>query len=293
MSRETSQALLDKVTAAFAPVGGVRAVVLGGSRGREAQTAASDYDIGLYYEGALDVAGLERAAQALNTPVAGRSYLRGATDRPPTQSVAPLMTAIGGWGPWVNGGGWLTIDGEPVDILYRDLARVVAVIADCRAGRFECAYHYGHPHAFVSTIYAGEIATCRVLHDPAAAVAQAKAALDPYPEPLRAATIARFLDEARFFLAISGKAADQGDVTFVTGNVFRAASCLLQVIFALNRQWLLNEKGALRLADGFAAKPPGLKARMEAAFDLAADPAKLRASLAELSALAGETAALA
>jgi hypothetical protein len=285
MSRETSQALLDRIATALAPVGGVRAVVLGGSRGREVQTAASDYDIGLYYEGALDVAALERVAQDLNTLVAGRSY-RG------DDSAAPLMTAVGGWGPWVNGGGWLTIDGQPVDILYRDLGRVNAVIADCRGGRFECAYHYGHPHAFVSTIYAGEIATCRVLRDPSGAVTQAKAAIEPYPEALRTATISRFLDEARFFLAISVKAADQGDVTFVTGNVFRAASCLLQVVFATNRQWLLNEKGALRLADGFALKPASLKARMEAAFDLAADAAKLRASLAELSALASESAAL-
>jgi hypothetical protein len=286
MSRETSQALLDKIATALAPVGGVRAIVLGGSRGREAQTAASDYDIGLYYEGALDVAALERAAQALNTPVAGRSY-RG------DDSAAPLVTALGGWGPWVNGGGWLTIDSQPVDILYRDLARVNAVIADCRAGRFECAYHYGHPHAFVSTIYAGEIATCRILRDASGAVARAKAALEPYPEALRSTVVARFLDEARFFLAISVKAADQSDVTFVTGNVFRVASCLLQVIFALNRQWLLNEKGALRLAESFALKPAGLRGRMEAAFDLAADAAKLRASLAELSALTSETAALA
>jgi hypothetical protein len=273
------------MTAALAPIAGVRAVVLGGSRGRETQTATSDYDIGLYYEGGLDVAALERVAQTLNTPVPGRSYRD--DDR-----TAPLMTAIGGWGPWVNGGGWLTVDGQPVDILYRDLLRVNGVIADCRAGRFECAYHYGHPHAFVSTIYAGEVATCRVLHDPDGVVAQAKALLEPYPEMLRAATIARFLDEARFFLAMSPKAADQGDVTFVTGNLFRAASCLLQVIFALNRQWLLNEKGALRLADVFARKPAGLKARMEAAFDLAADVAKLRAGIAELAALVDETGRL-
>ncbi|MBV9540478.1 MAG: nucleotidyltransferase domain-containing protein [Alphaproteobacteria bacterium] len=294
MSGDTSQALLDKVCAAILPVGGICAVVLGGSRGRGAHTAASDYDIGIYYDGPLDVAALERVAQSLNTPVAGRSYLTGATDRrPPTQSAAPLVTPIGGWGPWVNGGGWLTIDGAPVDFIYRDAARVERVIAEAREGRFECAYHYGHPHGFVSTIYAGEVATCRVLADPRGFLAAAKAKLTPYPEPLRAATMARFLDEARFFLAISQKAAAQGDVTFVSGNLFRAQACLMQVLFAINRQWLLNEKGSLRLAESFVAKPRDLKTRMERAFTLSPDAAVLKASLEALSGLVEEAAALA
>lgn len=30
----------------------------------------------------------------------------------------------GGWGPWVNGGAWLTIQGQRVDWIYRDLQRV-------------------------------------------------------------------------------------------------------------------------------------------------------------------------
>ncbi|MBV9045762.1 MAG: DNA polymerase subunit beta, partial [Alphaproteobacteria bacterium] len=173
MSGDTSQALLDKVCAAILPVGGICAVVLGGSRGRGAHTAASDYAIGIYYDGPLDVAALERVAQSLNTPVAGRNCGR--------SDDAPLMTPIGGWGPWVNGGGWLTIDGAPVDFIYRDAARVERVISEACEGRFECAYHYGHPHALVSTIYAGEVATCRVLADPRGFVAAAKARLSLYP----------------------------------------------------------------------------------------------------------------
>ena len=117
--------------------------------GKGVQTAASGYDIGLYYQGDLDIAALEQVARTLDTPVDGRTYQPRAAD-------APRMTGIGGWGPWVNGGGWLTIDGQPVDILYRDAARVERVIGEVPDGRFECAYHYGHPHAFVSTIYAGE-----------------------------------------------------------------------------------------------------------------------------------------
>lgn len=296
MSLATSQALLEKIVAALSPVGGVTAIVLGGSRGRGVQHAASDYDIGLYYERALDIAALERAAVALNDDRARpRFYLSGeAGRRPPTQPASPLMTAIGGWGPWVNGGGWLTVDGEPVDLLYRDLARVRTVIAECSEGRFECAYHYGHPHGFISTIYAGEVATCRVLFDPEGAVAAAKASLAPYPEALRAAAMARFTDEARFFLAIAPKAAAKGDVTYVAGCAFRAASCLLQVVFAANREWLINEKGAVALADRFAVKPKDLRLRLEAAFaELAAGPQGLISALGAIGELVEEAAVLA
>ena len=284
-SMSKSQVLLEKVAQAFAPVGGVRAVVLGGSRGRGTHHAGSDYDIGLFYQGDLDTAALESVARSLSGP--SRSYKA-------EEPGAPLMTKIGGWGAWVNGGGWLTIDGEAVDILYRDAERVERVIAECREGRFECAYHYGHPHAFVSTIYAGEVATCRPLDDPHGFVAKCKAALAPYPEALRAATIARFADEARFFLAVAQKAAAKGDVTFVTGCAFRAASCVLQVLFALNRQWLINEKGALALAAKFEHAPKDLQFEMEGAFaQLAMGPQGMLAALREIAALADETMALA
>lgn len=293
MALETSQSLLDRIVAAFAGVDGVRAIALGGSRGRGSHHAASDYDIGLYYRGTLDLEAVERAAQALNDPDVSRHYLGGGADRrPPTQSAPPLTTAIGGWGPWVNGGGWLTIGGEPVDILYRDLGRVEQVIDEACAGKFSCTYHAGHPHAFVSTIYAGEVALGRALHDPQGEFAAAKAKLAPYPEALRSAAVARFADEARFFLAVAQKAAGKGDVVYVSGCAFRAASCLLQVVFARNGEWLINEKGAVALADKFAIKPKDFRLELEAAFaELASGPQGLMPCLRAIGALVDEAVA--
>lgn len=271
-------ALLEKVTAALAPVAGVVAVVLGGSRGRGVHHAGSDYDIGLYYDGDLDIAALEIAAQALND----------------SASATPLMTARGWWGAWVDGGGWLTVDAVAVDILYRDTGRVDGVIDDCARGAFTCAYHIGHPHGFISTIYAGEIATCRALHDPHGVVASRKARLTPYPEALARALIARFADEGRFFVAMAQKAAARGDLAYVAGCVFRAASCLLQVVFAINRQWLINEKGAVALADGFALVPKDLRLNLESAFaELAAGPQGMLSALRDIDALLDEAVALA
>jgi len=275
MSPDSSQALLDRIAAALAPVAGIRAVVLGGSRGRGVAQPGSDYDIGIYYSGALDVAALEAVARTLDST--GRT---------------PLVTPLGGWGAWVDGGGWLTIDGEAVDLLYRNLERVDGVIDEVLRGEFRCAYHYGHPHAFVSHMYAGEIATCRALHDRQGLVAARKARLTPYPPALRDAVIARFGDEGRFFLLVARKSAARGDISHVAGCVFRAASCLLQMVFARNGKWLLNEKGALALAGTFARTPKDLRLRSESAFaDLANGPEGLTRALGTIGDLIDEAAA--
>jgi nucleotidyltransferase-like protein len=285
MATDTSRALVDRIAAALAPVGGARAVVLGGSRARGLAQAGSDYDIGLYYRGSegLDFDALDRAAAALDD---GGPRRAGTRD-------GPLMTRFGDWGAWVDGGGWLTIGGVPVDILYRDLDRVERAVDEAHRGAFTCAYHWGHPHGFVSHMYAGEIAIAEALHDPEGAVAAAKARLMPYPPALRAAVVARFGQEGRFFLGIAQKAAARGDLSYVTGCAYRALACLLQVVFALNGEWLINEKGALAMAAKFAHAPKDFRLAAEGALaELAAGPQGMLSALKALGDLFDETDAL-
>src|ERR1043165_9240718 len=98
--------ILQRMVPAIAEVPGVAAIALGGSRARGTATETSDYDIGLYCsEGRpLDTNRLLQAARTL-------------VDAPEAAEVTP----VGGWGPWIVGGGWLTIDGRKVDLLYRSL----------------------------------------------------------------------------------------------------------------------------------------------------------------------------
>src|SRR4030095_14436923 len=49
MTDANDEALLRRLVGALAPVPGIEAIALGGSRSRGTATAASDYDIGLYY----------------------------------------------------------------------------------------------------------------------------------------------------------------------------------------------------------------------------------------------------
>jgi predicted nucleotidyltransferase len=66
---EDDDPLLARVVEALRPVGGLAALVLGGSRARGTAGPASDYDLGLYYEpGApLDVEGLRAAVAPWST----------------------------------------------------------------------------------------------------------------------------------------------------------------------------------------------------------------------------------
>lgn len=270
MAEPNDDVLLGRLVRALGGVPGVRAIVLGGSRARGEATAQSDYDIGLYYEAdnPIDTGRLAKAAMLL--PGAASS------------SVA----AIGEWGPWINGGAWLTVDGRRVDLLYRELGKLRGVIEACRAGRVERVYQPGHPHAFVSAIYMGEVALARVLWDPDQVMAPLKRQCTPYPSALAEALIRSFLWEAKFAVenALHGRGRD--DPAYVAGCGFRCVACLNQSLFALNGVYLLNEKGATQAAERLARHPRDFAARVAQAIAAGA------VGLPALMALVEETAAL-
>jgi predicted nucleotidyltransferase len=243
---EMTNPMLQRLTPALAAVPGVAAIVLGGSRARGTARPHSDTDIGLYYRRAE-----EPAAARL------REALRSLVDN----SDAAVVTEVGEWGPWIVGGAWLSIGGKKVDLLYRCLEAVEEVIRACRAGDITMDYQPGHPHGFCSAIWMGEVALCRPLHDPDGALAGLKPMTEPYPELLRQALIRRFAWEVLFSIENGEIAVARGDQTHVAGCAYRALCCVGQVLFALNRRYLINEKGALDEASGFAVTIPRLDVR--------------------------------
>jgi hypothetical protein len=268
--------LLERLVRELATVPGVGAIALGGSRARGIATERSDYDIGLYYEPTqpLDIAALGRAAVALDDA-----------------GLAARVTPIGDWGPWINGGAWLAVDGRRVDLLYRDLGRVRAVIEACHSGRIERHYQPGHPHAFVSVIYMGEVAHGRALWDPAGTLAELRRLAQPYPRALRDALVETFLWEAGFALENARKSLDRHDIAYVAGCSFRAVACLCQTLFAVNDTYLLNEKGAVAAVDRLARRPAEFAVRVAMTFREIGNGA-LSAALDRLDALVDETRAL-
>lgn len=255
-------------------VAGIDAVVLGGSRARGTHTNSSDIDLGIYYRPSkpIDLEALTRLAKEIDD-----------------EHREDLVTGFGGWGPWINGGGWLKVNGIPVDFVYRDLDKVTRIINDCHAGQIEKVYQPGHPFGFVSSIYLAEVALCRPLWDPYGTVEHLKSKAIPYPPELKKAIIYWFWWEVDFSLGIAQKSVSRGDVTYAAGSCFRAVMCLMQVLFAVNEQYWMNEKGAVALADGFQKSPAHLRERVENAFaQLNSDGRSIAAAIEELRGVAVE-----
>lgn len=252
---------------------GVVAVALGGSRARGTASANSDYDLGVYYHPdqrpALD------ALRALATELDDRH-------------AENLVTEYGEWGPWINGGGWLTIDGQHVDWLYRDLTRVEQEISECEAGRPRIHYQPGHPHGFYNHIYMGEVFYCQPLYQRDDTLARLKARTTPYP-PLLKAALLQALWEAHFSLENARKPAQRGDVTQVVGYLYRAAAVMVQALFALNERYCINEKGAALEVESFPLHPANFHQRVAAVLGASGQsPDALSGSVVALETLLAE-----
>ena len=185
------------------------------------------------------------------------------------------MTDFGEWGPWVNGGAWLKVGSQRVDWLYREVERVSAVIDDCEAGRPTCDYYLGHPHGFHNHIYLAEVHYCRPCFDPHGVLRGLKERVRSYPPRLKEALIRKYGYDARFMLELARKPAKRGDVFHVSGCLFRCAAALIQVLFALNERYFMNEKGSLVLTDSFSKRPPDFSIRVGALLSHPGDRSEL------------------
>jgi predicted nucleotidyltransferase len=266
-----ADAIARRVAGRIALIPGVTAIALGGSRARGSADAHSDLDLALYYDRRrpFRIVQLQHAAKELD-------------DR----HAAGLMTGFGAWGPGVNGGGWLVVGGIHVDLLYRDLVAVRRAILECRRGLPRTDYQLGHPLGFHNQIYVGEAAVCRPLVDPRGALARLKKAATHYPSALRHALIEKHLFDATFELQIADKPALRGDTMYVVGCLFRAAGFLTLVIYALNRQWFLNEKSALAATRKFRLRPGNFASAVERILaHPGADPAALAQGIVRMKSI--------
>src|SRR5581483_9895755 len=220
------ESLLQQIIHRLKDVHGLKAIVLGGSYASGAQRPDSDIDIGLYYyeKLPLDITHIRSIAFSLN------------------DSPNPVVTDLGGWGTWVNGGAWLTIQGQHVDFLYRNIDFVTSTIDDCNAGNIRSDYWQQPAYGFHSFMYCTETFICRPLHDPEHIIEHLKTKVSHYPPKLKQVIIKNFLWSARFTLDNTYKPADRGEVYIVTGCLARAIHCLVQVLYALNETYYISEK---------------------------------------------------
>jgi len=200
----------------LAAIRGVVAVALGGSRARGTQHADSDWDFGLYYRGAISAADV----RALG--------------------FAGTVVEPGEWGPMMNGGAWLTVDGARVDLLYRDLDVVEHWTREAEAGRFRRYWVEGYVAGMPTYALAGELALNRVL-------------AGSLPRPvftgaLRETAVRNWRSSRDFSLMLAETAEARDDATYCAGLLARATIAEAHARLAARGEWALNEKGIVARA---------------------------------------------
>ncbi len=271
-------ALVQDLVRELAALPGVAAVVLGGSFARGRARPGSDIDLGLLYrdERPIQVSALRALAARWN------------------DGASPVVSDLYEWGPWVNGGAWLMLRGQRVDLLYRSIDRVEAEIAEAHAGRHTIHFAQQPPFGFWSGTLLGECASALPLHDPNAETERLRGRVAAYPDALRRAVLHDTLEGAAFGLsAFAPKFAARGDVWGTSACLARAVWQLGLALFASNYTYLVNDKTLLDEIDGFALAPHDFRARAEAV--LAAPgrtPAELAAAVEETATLCAEVSAL-
>jgi predicted nucleotidyltransferase len=270
--------LVTSLSQRLGAIRGIQAVVLGGSHARGRAQPGSDIDLYLFYSEAtpFSIQRVRELAEIVN-------------DTP-----GPVVTNFYGWGPWVNGGAWLTIGGQRVDFVYRNLEHLERVIAEAEAGRYEVHYAQQPPFGFFSAAYLGEIAVCVPLFDPEARLDLLKRRVADYPEALRRAVVQDYLFAAELGLAafapkFAGRSGAYGTAACLTC----AVNQLLLVLFALNRKYLMDDKTALAEVAEFERAPREFGPRVQKTLaHLGDSPAELVAAVEGVAQLLRETVAL-
>lgn len=204
----------------LAALPGVVAVTLGGSRATGAATADSDWDFGLYYRDTID----PDDVRALGWP--------------------GEVSGPGDWGRIVNGGAWLEIDGEHVDLIYRDLDEVLHWTAEAEHGRFAIDREVGYVAGIPTYVVAGELSLGEVL--------SGSLPRPSFPDPLRVAAPPRWYHLGAGALHVAGVHAGRGDRVAAAANLGQAVLATAQGRLAAAGVWALNEKGIVDAA-GLAA----------------------------------------
>ena len=189
------------------------ALVLAGSQAIGTADGGSDWDLGLYYRGAIDL-----------TPLATQG-----TVQPP-----------GSWGRLMNGGAWLQCGGEKVDVILRDLNVVEYWSQRAERGEFEIDHLLGYLAGVPTYLLTAELASCRVLHGELRAV--------PYPAKLATAAPPLWRFCRSFSLDYARMHARRGNLVAAFGHAAKAVLEEAHALLCERRQWVCNEKRMMEAA---------------------------------------------
>jgi len=225
----------------LAAMPGAVAVVLGGSRAVQSADEGSDWDLGVYYRGEIDLTALSERGTVF----------------PP-----------GAWGRVMNGGAWLECGGQKVDVLLRDLNVVEHWAARAEAGEFERDALLGYLAGLPTYTLSAELASCRALHG------EVSSPVFPPQLAASAPSIWRFCRS--FSLDYARAHAKRGNVAGAAGQAATAVMEEAHAIVCQRSQWVCNEKrlieiAGLQSANALFAEIPAPREQLVEWVDLVAD----------------------
>ncbi len=225
----------------LAALPGAVAVALGGSRAVATNDAGSDWDIGLYYRGSIDLTTLAQHGAVF----------------PP-----------GSWGRLMNGGAWLQYGGEKVDVLLWDLDVVEYWTQKAEKGEFERDALLGYLAGVPTYLLSAELSSCRPLRGDILAA--------PFPPKLAAAAPAVWRFCRSFSLDYARMHARRGNLVGATGQAAAAVMEEAHAILCERGQWVCNEKRLIEAAgliclNALFAHVPGESANLIQWVDSVAD----------------------
>jgi len=192
---------------------GTVAVVLGGSRAVRSDDEASDWDLGVYYRGEIDLTALSAFGTVF----------------PP-----------GSWGRVMNGGAWLECEGKKVDVILRDLDVVEYWTRRAQEGEFDRDALLGYLAGIPTYTLSAELASCLPLRGHVEAVS--------FPPKLAAAAPAVWRFCRSFSLEYARMHAKRGNVAGVAGQAAAAVMEEAHAISCERGQWVCNEKRLIEAA---------------------------------------------
>jgi len=207
----------DYVADALQKLPGVDAVALGGSRAQGTDHADSDWDIAVYYRGEFD----PQRIRDLGWP--------------------GQISEIGAWSRIFNGGGKLTVDGQLIDIHYRDLELINRIHDDACRGDFTVERLLFHQAGLPSYILLAELGINQTL--------RGSLPRWEYPEALRRRAPGIWWDwaDATLHYAQEGHA-KHGRTAQCAGLLSEGACYAAHAILARRGEWVTNEKQLLTKA---------------------------------------------
>lgn len=201
--------LVDVLTA----MPGTVAVVLGGSHAVRSNDESSDWDLGVYYRGEIDLTALA--------------------------SFGPVFPP-GSWGRVMNGGAWLERGGKKVDVILRDLDVVEYWTKRAQEGEFERDALLGYLAGIPTYTLSAELASCLPLRGNVEAV--------PFPPKLAKAAPPVWRFCSSFSLEYARMHARRGNLAGVAGQVASAVMEEAHAVLCERAQWVCNEKRLIETA---------------------------------------------